>query len=623
MSAAKPPAAAANIEEAVTPGRGTRARRIVKNVSATIELAWAASPRTLMVVAVSTVVTAMVGPASLLLTGRFIDGIAQHPSSVKDARLLWPLIGLAAIALITRSLNVVVDRAQSIFSERVHMTARFRFLRHLANSDIALLESARWRDRLQRARGDVSWRPHSMVQTLVGMFASSITLLTVFSALLALDPLLLLVGVLSVFPPIAVRFRVNDRLYKLYWTTTRREREHDYLVNVAGDTQYAKDVRAYALGDTLVDRAQALSEHRHTQLRGIYRSANAFDFAGGLLSAVLLLGAYALISERALLGKLSIGDVAVVLGAFASVTAQLGSLLSSLVGVDQHAQFLDDYFSFLATTPAVRAPSQGTTLTEPVHTVTLNDVGFCYPDDGAGDVVHHALAGVTLEVRRGQTLALVGENGAGKSTLVKLLLRFFDPTSGHIAFNGVDIATLEPLALRECVGVLFQDYASYELEVREGLRFGRVHAAFDEQRALRAIQAAQANDVIADIGGGARGLDSVVGRVLEGGHDLSGGQWQRLALARLLYRDADVWILDEPTANLDPAAEARFFEELRVLAQHRIVIVISHRFCTVRSADQIAVLNDGRVCEHGTHDRLMALGGRYAHLFTLQAQSYR
>jgi ATP-binding cassette subfamily B protein len=230
---------------------------------------------------------------------------------------------------------------------------------------------------------------------------------------------------------------------------------------------------------------------------------------------------------------------------------------------------------------------------------------------------------VDLVLERGKTVALVGENGAGKSTLVKLLLRFFDVTEGAILVDGVDVRALDPHALRERVGVLFQDFANYELEVREGLHFGSVHRPFDPVRGARALEAARAHEVVASIDGGSKGLETVVGRVLEGGHELSGGQWQRLALARLIYRNADLWILDEPTANLDPQAEAKVFEELRALTADKMAVIISHRFSTVRIADEIVVLDQGRVKERGTHDALIALNGRYAELFELQAKSYR
>jgi len=289
--------------------------------------------------------------------------------------------------------------------------------------------------------------------------------------------------------------------------------------------------------------------------------------------------------------------------------------LQSVARIDEHASFLDDYFGFLAIEPSVRAPAAPRALPERLTSVQLERVGFAYPGQSA-DV----LSDIDLELRTGQIVALVGENGAGKSTLVKLLLRFFDPTRGAVRIDGVDARELDPAALRRRVGVLFQDFGIFELEVKDMVGFGRIDAPFDAERAAAALRKARADELVRSLG---KGLDSVVGRVLEGGHDLSGGQWQRLALARLIYRDADLWILDEPTANLDANVETEVFAELRGLLQGRMGVIISHRFSTVRSADQILVLEHGRVLERGTHDHLMALGGRYAAMFTLQASGYR
>lgn len=230
------------------------------------------------------------------------------------------------------------------------------------------------------------------------------------------------------------------------------------------------------------------------------------------------------------------------------------------------------------------------------------------------------MEGLNLHIRGGELLALVGENGAGKSTLVKLLLRFYDPDSGTLLVGGVDLREVDPLALRGRIGVLFQDYASYELSVRENVAMGRPELAVDDARVLEALRNARSEWLVEKM---PNGLDAKVGRLFEGGHDLSGGEWQRLALARIMYRDADIWILDEPTSSLDPEAEAAIFAELKENLKGRIGIVISHRFSTVRIADRIAVVADGHITELGSHEELLSAGGRYAQLFELQAAGYR
>lgn len=610
-----PAAANDQRDDAGTAARRGRVRRIARNVRLTVGLAWRAAPRQMFAVLAATLTSAIITPASLLATGRLIDGVAAGPGSWRDPRVLYPVIALGAIAVLSRSLVIFTERLNDVFSDRVWMDAHKRFLDHVAHSDLGLLDDPAWHDKLQRARADVGWRPHNLTLTLVHIFGSTVTLITLFSALLYLDPRLLVLGVLSVAPTALLRLRVNQRFYDLFWKTTRREREHDYMVNVASSPTFAKEIRAFGLGKHVVDRARAASNHRLEQKQRLYRDANRADLVGSLVASGILVAAYFLIADQATLGALSVGDVAAIFGAFTSLTAHLGATLQALITVDQHAQFLDDYFAFLAIEPTIKAPAEPKPVPAPLPGVTLAGVGFHYPAHEQA-----ALVDIDLEIRPGQMIALVGENGAGKSTLVKLLLRFFDPDQGAVRFGDVDAREVDPRALRARIGVLFQDYGAYELEVRDVVGFGRVDEPFDEERARAALKAARAEGIVEEIG---HGLDSVVGRLFEGGHDLSGGQWQRLALARLIYRDADLWILDEPTANLDPSAEAEIFAELRGLLRGKMGIVISHRFSTVRMADRICVLEHGRFVETGTHDELMARGGRYAEMFAVQAAGYR
>jgi ATP-binding cassette subfamily B protein len=305
-----------------------------------------------------------------------------------------------------------------------------------------------------------------------------------------------------------------------------------------------------------------------------------------------------------------------VIGAFTSVSGTLANISSTFVAVDQHTTFLDDYFSFLAIEPLLPVPAMPRTVpAAPITGVEFDDVTFTYPGG-----TEPAVAGLSLRINQGELVALVGDNGAGKSTLVKLLLRFYDVQRGTVRVGGMDIRELDPLALRSRIGVLFQDYATYELSVRENVVLGRPIADHDDARVLQALRDSRSEWLVRKM---PKGLDAKVGRLFEGGHDLSGGEWQRLALARIMYRDADIWILDEPTSSLDPEAEAAIFAELKENLKGRIGIVISHRFSTVRIADRIAVIGGGAITELGTHDALVRAGGRYAQLFELQAAGYR
>jgi ATP-binding cassette subfamily B protein len=370
------------------------------------------------------------------------------------------------------------------------------------------------------------------------------------------------------------------------------------------------------LSDYLMQRHRNLSEKLFKQREQMFRQGSRNALLTGIVTGTTLALAYIFVAIRGIEGSINPGGVVLVIGAFTSVAGTLSQISSTFVSIDQHTTFLEDYFSFLSIEPLVTAPAKPQTMPEgAVNGIEFDNVKFTYPGG-----TEPAVEGFNLNIRPGELVALVGENGAGKSTIVKLLLRFYDVQDGAVRVGGVDIKEMEPEALRSRIGVLFQDFASYELTVRENVLMGRPNGQGDDEKVLKALQDSRSEWLVKKM---PNGLDSRVGRLFEGGHDLSGGEWQRLALARIMYRDADIWILDEPTSSLDPEAEAAIFAELKENLKGRIGIVISHRFSTVRIADRIAVIADGRVTELGTHEELLRAGNRYAELFELQASGYR
>jgi ATP-binding cassette subfamily B protein len=410
--------------------------------------------------------------------------------------------------------------------------------------------------------------------------------------------------------------RMTSRLYEYFYKETPEERERGYLGDLLVQPRTTKEIRAYVLADYLLERHRKVSEYLMKQREQMYRSATRVSMLTGLVAGTTLALAYVFIAIRGVAGTIDPGGVVLVIGAFTSVAGTLGQISSTFVSVDQHTTFLDDYFSFLAIDPLVPVPSAPHP--EPdwhIDAIDFENVTFQYPGG-----TEPAVTGLSLHIRHGELIALVGENGAGKSTLVKLLLRFYDADQGSVRVGGVDLKTLDPDVLRRRIGVLFQDYATYELSVRENVVMGRPDGEVKDERVMEALRDARSEWLLKKM---PKGLDAKVGRLFEGGHDLSGGEWQRLALARIMYRDADIWILDEPTSSLDPEAEAAIFAELKENLKGRIGIVISHRFSTVRIADRIAVIGDGHVTELGTHEELLRAGGRYAELFELQAAGYR
>jgi len=410
--------------------------------------------------------------------------------------------------------------------------------------------------------------------------------------------------------------RITSKLYEFYYKETPEERERGYLGDLLVQPRTTKEIRAYVLADYLLGRHRNVSEQLYKQREQMYRLGSRISLLSGLVTGTALALAYAFVAIRGLEGTISPGGVVLVIGAFQSVSGTLSQISSTFVAVDQHTTFLDDYFSFLGIEPLVPVPATPKIVPAgQIDGIEFDNVSFTYPGG-----TEPAVSALSLRIKPGELMALVGENGAGKSTLVKLLLRFYDADGGAVRVSGVNLKDLDPEALRSRIGVLFQDYATYELSVRENVMMGRPDGQVDDQRVLDALRDSRSEWLVSKM---PKGLDSKVGRLFEGGHDLSGGEWQRLALARIMYRDADIWILDEPTSSLDPEAEAAIFAELKENLKGRIGIVISHRFSTVRIADRIAVVADGRIKELGTHEELLDARGRYAQLFELQAAGYR
>ncbi|HYV61691.1 MAG TPA: ABC transporter ATP-binding protein, partial [Bryobacteraceae bacterium] len=542
--------------------------------------------------------------------------------------LLPILIGLWLATAVQRAVGAYMGYGRNLFVRRVQLEAERRLLAQASKVDLGHFDNSDWHDRLARAKRDVSWRPGDLTWSVLGLSGNIVTVVLMAGLLASLHWVLVVLALAAAVLSLVLERRVTSRLYEYFYKETPEEREREYLGDLLVQPRSTKEIRAYVLADYLLGRHGKLSEDLFKQRELMYRSATRISLLTGLVSGTTLALAYVFLAVRGVAGTINPGGVVLVIGAFNAVSNTLGQISSTFVAVDQHTTFLDDYFSFLAIgslVPVSANPHSEAALhsgiSNPVNNpgIEFDNVTFTYPGG-----TEPAVAGLNLHIRGGELIALVGENGAGKSTLIKLLLRFYDPDHGSVRVGGVDLKDLDPAVLRSRIGVLFQDYASYELSVRENVVMGRpdgeVQDQENDERVMRALRDARSDWLLKKM---PRGLDAKVGRLFEGGHDLSGGEWQRLALARIMYRDADIWILDEPTSSLDPEAEAAIFAELKENLKGRIGIVISHRFSTVRIADRIAVIADGHVSELGTHQELLRAEGRYAQLFELQAAGYR
>jgi ATP-binding cassette subfamily B protein len=603
---------------ATAKGRG---RRVRKNLRQGMGLAWAASPRSLIRYSVLGMLSAAMPPIAVYLGATLVNRIAEaRLHSLRFNDLIPILIGLWLATAVQRAVGAYMGYGRNLFVRRVQLEAERRLLAQASKVDIGHFDNSDWHDRLARAKRDVSWRPGDLTWSVLGLSGNIVTVVLMAGLLASLHWVLVVLALAAAALSLALERRVTSRLYEYFYKETPEEREREYLGDLLVQPRSTKEIRAYVLADYLLGRHGKLSEDLFKQRELMYRSATRISMLTGLVGGTTLALAYVFLAVRGVAGTIDPGGVVLVIGAFNAVSNTLGQISSTFVAVDQHTTFLDDYFSFLSIgslVPVPAKPHSEPDWHERIHKagIEFDNVTFSYPGG-----TEPAVAGLNLHIRSGELIALVGENGAGKSTLIRLLLRFYDPDQGSVRIGGVDLKDLDPAALRSRIGVLFQDYASYELSVRENVVMGRPDGKPNDERVMEALRDARSEWLLKKM---PKGLDAKVGRLFEGGHDLSGGEWQRLALARIMYRDADIWILDEPTSSLDPEAEAAIFAELKENLKGRIGIVISHRFSTVRIADRIAVIADGKVTELGTHQELLRAEGRYAQLFELQAAGYR
>jgi ATP-binding cassette, subfamily B, bacterial len=594
-----------------------RAQRVRKNLRQGLALAWAASPNSLIRYTVLGMLSSAMPPIAVYLGAVLVNRIAEARLQALTWRDMLPIIiGLWAATGVQRAIGAYMGYGRNLFVRRVQLEAERRLLEQASKVDLGHFDNSDWHDRLARAKRDVSWRPGDLTWSVLGLSGNIVTIVLMAGLLASLHWVLVVLALAAALLSLALERRVTARLYEFFYKETPEEREREYLGDLLVQPRNTKEIRAYVLADYLLGRHRERSEELFRLREQMYRSGTRISMLTGLVTGTALALAYLFVAMQGISGDISPGGVVLVIGAFASVSGTLGNISSTFVAVDQHTTFLEDYFSFMSIDPLlpVRTPARDVPRSLEAG-IEFDEVTFTYPGG-----TEPAVKDLNLHIRGGELIALVGENGAGKSTLVKLLLRFYDPTNGAVRIGGADLRELDPEELRSRIGVLFQDYATYELSVRENVQMGRPGRIDDDRRVLSALEDARSDWLLRKM---PKGLDAKVGRLFEGGHDLSGGEWQRLALARIMYRDADVWILDEPTASLDPEAEAAIFAELKEILKGRIGIVISHRFSTVRIADRIAVIADGKIAELGSHDELLRANGRYAQLFELQAAGYR
>jgi ATP-binding cassette, subfamily B, bacterial len=608
--------------------KGWRARfEALRHVPALLRLVWRTQPVYMTGIVLLRLARSVV-PLGILWVGKLIvDGViaaaaVARAGGTPDWRHLAGLLALEfGIAFAGEALSRGSALLESLLGDLFANRTSVELMRHAATLDLEQFEDAEIYDRLERARRQTVGRI-GLFTMLLGTVQDGITLTTLAVALAVYVPWLLALLVVAVLPSLLGETHFASLGYSLLYSWTPERRQLDYLRLIGASDVSAKELRLFGLSDFLVSRYERLADEFYEANRAL---AVRRGIVSSLLAAVGTLGYYAayaviiwltVIGHRSAGGVFTIGVLTFLAGSFRQSRDLIQRVLLSLSQTYEQSLYLDDLFSFLEIEPRIRSRPDARPVPTPIREgFVFEDVGFRYPDSERWAVRH-----LSFRLAPGERLALVGENGAGKTTLVKLLARLYDPSEGRILLDGVDLREYDLDELRRNVGVIFQDFVRYDFVLRENIAVGNIARRDDQPAIEEAAERSLADSVVARLGGG---YDQMLGRRFDEGVDLSGGEWQKVALARAYMRDAQLLILDEPTAALDARAEYEVFLRFAELTKGRMAVLISHRFSTVRMADRILVLQAGEMVEAGSHEELLERNGLYAELFQLQAAGYR
>jgi len=600
-----------------TTGFLTRSVGVFRYSRRAVELVWSTSRALTLVLAILTVVAGIL-PAAIAYVGQLIvDGVvaAINAPSGNTREVIGYVALEAAIVAVLAAGQRGISASESLLRAQLGHRVNVMILEKSLTLPLRSFEDSEFYDKLTRARREASSRPLSLVKRTFGLAQNGISLVSYAVLLFSFSPWAVGILVLAGLPSFFAEAKFSGDAFRLFRWRSPDSRMQIYLETLIAREDSVKEVKLYQLGPRFLDRYRGIFKKLFAEDRRLTLKRDGWGFVLGLVSTAAFYGAYVWIVLATIDGDITLGAMTMYLMLFRQGQAAVAASLTAISGMYEDNLYLSNLYEFLSypVPPEEGVADQGP---EPARGIEFDNVSFRYP--GSDD---DALRNIDLQIRPGESLALVGENGSGKTTLIKLLTRLYTPTEGRISLDGLDLQEWDMNALHRRIGVIFQDFGRYQFSVGENIGAGDVRHIDDHARWAQAADTGMAAPFIESM---PEGYETQLGRWFKGGRELSGGQWQKIALSRAFMRsDADVLILDEPTASMDAASEVSIFDHFRRSSRDKISILISHRFSTVRAADQIVVIEDGRITERGDHDDLMALDGRYAHLFRLQAKGYR